>query len=212
MSGERCLPTTSALRGSGPRRKVGQDVKWAKVGQDAKWALAMQKRSRLVPWDSLRGSYEFSRLLTARTELPLTRTLSLSDESRVVESVESHVFSWSWESFFFKLLESESGFQKCRSRFFLNCWSRNPKKSSDSTTLDESTIVRRRFSSRSGTKGAIVNALIDYLRSSPNLRAALLWQKLPSRWTGSCFAMASNTGLPSSVRLSSQEVTSPLSS
>ena len=58
--------------------------------------------------------------------------------------------------FFFKLLESESGFQKCWSlnRFFKpagvgvgfskllesesvfqNCWSRNPKKSSDSTTL-----------------------------------------------------------------------------
>ena len=45
MSGERCLPTTSALRGSGPRRKVVQDAKWAKtqsgtkrkVGQDAKW-------------------------------------------------------------------------------------------------------------------------------------------------------------------------------
>ena len=46
--------------------------------------------------------------------------------ARVVESesVESDVFSWSrsqeLESFFFKLLESESGFQKCwsRSRFF----------------------------------------------------------------------------------------------
>ena len=41
--------------------------------------------------------------------------------ARVVEpeSVESHVISWS-RSHFFKLLESESGFQKCwsRSRFF----------------------------------------------------------------------------------------------
>ena len=58
--------------------------------------------------------------------------------ARVVESesVESHVFSWS-RFFktagvgvgFSKVLESESVFQKC--------WSRNPKKSSDSTTLVE---------------------------------------------------------------------------
>ena len=55
------------------------------------------------------------------------------------ESVESHVFSWSRSRFFFKLLESESGFQKCWSRFFktagVGVRSRNPKKSSDSTTL-----------------------------------------------------------------------------
>ena len=85
--------------------------------------------------------------------------------NRVVESesVESHVFSWS-RSLFLTLLESESGFQKCwsLSRFFKTAgvgvgsrswffktagagfisWSRNPKKSSNSTTLLVNTITK----------------------------------------------------------------------
>ena len=63
--------------------------------------------------------------------------------ARVVESesVESHVFSWSRSRFFkiagvgvgfLKLLESESVFQ--------NCWSRNPKKYSDFTTLQKTRV------------------------------------------------------------------------
>ena len=75
--------------------------------------------------------------------------------ARVVES-ESGVggvacFQLKSESFFFKLLESESGFQKCWSRFFktvgvgsrffktagVGVRSRNPNKSSYSTTLVE---------------------------------------------------------------------------
>ena len=78
--------------------------------------------------------------------------------ARVVESelVESRVFSWSRSHFvkiaevgvrFSKMLESEIGFKKVGSRFFeleqFMGWSRsrNPKKSSDSTTLLEKTSV-----------------------------------------------------------------------